>query len=181
MKKLIITMIFGLGFLCINAQTAEVTSIQKLAGPRIGITFLMPGSSADFVNEGFDSDWDGSSGLATIAQYGWQFETRFAEGGDIMGIVEWVILTGGMEQGLFLPSFSSLVGLRTSNGYEFAIGPNLSLSGMGMVFTTGYNFRSGDLNLPVNIAFVPGKNGAWGGDDPTGARVSIMIGFNFGK
>ena len=56
MKKLIITIIFGLGFLCINAQTAEVTSIQKLAGPRVGVTFLMPGSSADFVNEGFDSD-----------------------------------------------------------------------------------------------------------------------------
>ena len=80
-----------------------------------------------------------------------------------------------------MPSFSSLVGIRTFKGFEFAVGPNLSLSGMGMVFTIGHNFKSGNLNLPVNIAFVPGKNGSWGGDNPTGARISLMVGFNVTK
>jgi hypothetical protein len=50
-----------------------------------------------------------------------------------------------------------------------------------MVFTVGKNFQSGNLNFPVNIAFVPGKSSAWGDDDPTGARISIMVGFNLAK
>ena len=83
---------------------------------------------------------------------------------------------------LFLPAVSSLVGIRTGSGMEAAIGPNISLSGIGMVFTLGKNFRSGDLNFPVNIAFVPGKSSAWGdGGGSTGARISLIIGFNMSK
>lgn len=33
------------------------------------------------------------------------------------------------------------------------MGPNLSLGGIAMVFGNGYNFKSGDLNMPVNIGF----------------------------
>ena len=67
-----------------------------------------------------------------------------------MGIVEWIGLIAGMEQGLFLPSISSLVGLRTSKGIEFAAGPNLSLSSVGMVITGGYNFTYGKLVMLLN-------------------------------
>ena len=58
-----------------------------------------------------------------------------------------------------LPSFSSLVGVRSQNGVEFATGPNLSASGLAFVFALGYNYTKGDLNLPINIAFVPNKQG----------------------
>ena len=37
------------------------------------------------------------------------------------------------------------------------MGPNLSLGGIAMVFGAGYNFKSGDLNILVNIGFVPGR------------------------
>jgi hypothetical protein len=89
-------------------------------------------------------------------------------------VFEWVVLVGGMEQGLFLPSISSLVGVRAGSGFEFAAGPNLSISGIGMVFSIGQNFTSGDLNLPINFAFVPGRDGL-------GSRFSIMLGFNMSK
>ena len=79
-----------------------------------------------------------------------------------------------MEQGMFLPSVSSLVGVRAGSGFEFAVGPNLSVAGIGMVFSIGQNFTSGNLNLPVNLAFVPGGDGL-------GSRISIMIGFNMSK
>jgi len=83
---------------------------------------------------------------------------------------------------MFLPAVSSLVGIRTGNGMEAAIGPNLSMSGIGMVFSIGKNFKSGELNFPVNIAFVPGKASAWGdGGDPTGSRISLILGFNMNK
>ena len=92
-----------------------------------------------------------------------------------------VITCGGMEKGMFLPSASSIIGARMDNGLEFGVGPNLSLSGIGIVISAGYNFTFGNLNVPVNLAFVPGKSGAWGEDDPTGTRISLMIGFNMNK
>ena len=184
-------MVLGLGLLTANAQ------IEKLAGPRIGVTLITPGAVADFIHEGFDFDDDikkhGETGSAFTTQYGWQWESRFADGGgNVTGIVEWVALVGGMEQGLFLPSISSVIGARTADGLEFGVGPNLSLSGIGMVFAVGYNFKSGDLNLPVNLVIMPGKdvkgnlyNAANSTYEEytynTGARISIMIGFNMSK
>ena len=91
-----------------------------------------------------------------------------------------------MEQGKFLPSVSSVIGVRTANGLEVGVGPNLSLSGIGMIFGIGHNFKSGNLNLPVNLVFMPGKSitGDSNGESYTyssGARISIMVGFNMSK
>jgi hypothetical protein len=103
-----------------------------------------------------DDGW-GNSSTALITQYGWQLETRFIESEEISGLVEWVFLVGGMERGLFLPSVSSLFGLRAKSGFEGALGPNLSLTGVGMVLAVGYTFKTGNLNVPINLSFVPGK------------------------
>ena len=193
MKRILLTLVLGLGLLTANAQ------IEKLAGPRIGFTYITPGPIADFIHEGFDFDEDdkfGSSGAAFTTLYGWQWESRFADGGNITGIVEWIVLVGGMEKGMFLPSASSIIGARTDNGLEFGVGPNLSLSGVGMVFGVGYNFRSGNLNLPVSISFIPGrkKDGEIETynnttdeyyyeeyEYNTGTRIAITLGFNMSK
>ena len=79
MKKLLFTFILGILVVGSNAQ------IKHLKGPRIGVTLLTPGWSADIINEGFDYDENsnyesGSSGSAFITQYGWQLESRFADG-----------------------------------------------------------------------------------------------------
>ena len=223
MKKIICTLsiVLGLG-LSANAQ------IEKLAGPRIGLTMVQSGLLANILKRdvSFFSDenresWDGTSlgeYGAVMSQYGWQWESRFADGGDVTGIVEWIALVGGMEKGMFLPSVSSMVGVRTASGVEFAVGPNLSLGGIAMVIGAGYNFKFGKLNLPVNIAYVPSMNKTYdheeeydynnvevdpdgtpnSGDEyweetetlispaysvthPTGARISVMVGFNLSK
>ena len=163
MKKILLTLVLGLGLLTTNAQ-----QIDKLAGPRVGVTYLTPG----FMSEELET--------SIITQYGWQWESRFADNGNIAGLVEWVVVVGGMEQQMFLPSISSLVGVRTGEGMEYAVGPNLSATGINMVFTIGKNFKSGDLNFPVNLAFVPNGN-VWGEDEESGARISIMVGFNMSK
>lgn len=185
-KKLVFTIALGLGLLTASAQ------IQQLAGPRIGMTLITAGSTADFIHKGFDyveedENKIGETGSAFTTQYGWQWESRFADGGgDVVGIVEWIALVGGMEQGKFLPSVSSVIGARTANGLEFGVGPNLSLSGVGMLFAIGHNFKSGSLNMPVNLVFMPGKDvdSSFNGEDysyNTGARISIMVGFNMSK
>ena len=195
MKRILLTLVLGLGLLTANAQ------IEKLAGPRLGLTFISPGPIADFLHDGFDFDSDeeqhGSTGSAITTLYGWQWESRFADGGgEIVGIVEWIVLVGGMEKGMFLPSASSIIGARMENRLEFGVGPNLSLSGIGMVFGVGYNFKSGNLNLPINISVIPGKsmegttynfnsstqiNEETNYEYNTGTRVAITLGFNMSK
>tara|TARA_B100001142_G_scaffold311836_1_gene346610 strand:+ start:5455 stop:6093 length:639 start_codon:yes stop_codon:yes gene_type:complete len=212
MKRIIITVLLTLSILIVDAQ------VQKLAGPRVGLTMVQAGSLAsilrkdvDFFSDEVREEWTGSTGKygAVMSQYGWQWESRFADGGDVTGIVEWIALVGGMEKGMFLPSVSSMVGVRTAKGIEFAVGPNLSIGGIAMVIGAGYNFKFGKLNLPVNIAYVPSmdktytheavydhthlhdsegnaldpvlKHEGYEVTHPTGARVSIMVGFNLTK
>ena len=212
MNKTILTLVLALGMLSSNAQ------IKKLAGPRVGVTMIAPGSLASlirgdvpFFSNEVREEWTGSSGKygAAITQYGWQWESRFSDAGEVTGIVEWIALIGGMEKGMFLPSVSSMVGLRTDKGVEFAVGPNLSLGGIAMVFGAGYNFKFGKLNVPVNITYVPSINKNYyheaeydhthmrdddGNPIPpvlespeysvthaTGARISVMVGFNLEK
>ena len=193
MKRILLTLALGLGLLTANTQ------VEKLAGPRVGFTYVTAGPIADFLHDGFDFDEDedggyGSTGPAFTTLYGWQWESRFADGGgNITGIVEWIVLVGGMERGKFLPSASSIIGARTDKGLEFGIGPNLSLAGIGMVFGVGYNFKSGRLNLPVNISVLPGRKmtgeiqnqgGNWQTEEyeyNTGTRIAITLGFNMSK
>jgi hypothetical protein len=187
MKKLVLTVLILTSFINLNAQEVKsnsntnsqtnklteptINTPVSLAGPRLGFTVLTPGELSDELDANF------------ITQYGWQWESRFADGEKVVGLVEWIVLVAGMEQGMFLPSVSSLVGVRNYQGFEFAAGPNLSASGLGMVLAVGVNYKIGNLNLPINFAFVPSnKSGMWGdGDKPTGARFSVMVGFNMRK
>ena len=184
--------------------------VVKLSGPRVGGTIVTPGASSFFIQGGdFPSNnnwgenyeaWEQSSSF--ITQYGWQLETKFIDSEDVAGLVEWVFLVGGMEKGLFLPSVSSLFGMRTQSGIEAAFGPNLSLSGVAMVLAVGVTIKTGNLNIPINLSFVPGKastneQGAYSEynnqtgeitnypakviDYNTGSRISLTMGFNLAQ
>ena len=177
--------------------------VVKLSGPRIGGTIITPGASTDFIQNGFFPGNDGwnpnGAPTAFVSQYGWQLETRFIDGDEISGLVEWVFLVGGMERGLFLPSVSSLFGMRAKGGFEAALGPNLSLSGIGMVLAVGFTIQTETLNIPLNLSFVPGKSMTYDGyssgwddngeyfqtmvstDYNTGSRISLTMGFNLAQ
>ena len=63
----------------------------------------------------------------TISQFGWQFEHEFYSKQDGPTVLnEWVFLLGGLDQGVAIPSLNWLVGLRTKEGTEFGIGPNIT-------------------------------------------------------
>lgn len=164
MKKIILIVTLGFFLFNVNAQ------VQSLEGPRLGMVYISASPGSTFLNSDLKlddifelpSDYDDIAKGAITSLYGWQWESRFADGGgNVTGIVEWIALAGGMERGKFLPSISSMVGARAASGFEFAMGPNVSLSGISMVFGFGYNFKSGNLNIPVNIAFVPGRKGTY--------------------
>lgn len=177
--------------------------VNQMSGPRFGFTYISDGSTAQYLNRVHELSAEeyaeaGELPFTWTTQYGWQWESRFADtGGPVVGLVEWVALIGGMEKGMFLPSFSSLVGIRSKGGMEFATGPSVSATGLGFIFAMGYNYQKGDLNLPINIALVPDKQGSeisnfsqiMGASDDfqdfrlrnTGYRVTLSVGFNLLK
>jgi hypothetical protein len=135
----------------------------NLSGPRFGLTALDSG-----VVEKLQAD-DGITVSRVVSQFGWQFEKQFYgkhEGPSM--ITEAVVLVGGLEQGLVLPSLSWLVGVRSQDGAEAGIGPNITPVGVALALAVGKTFRAGVLNVPVNIAVVPSK---------AGMRVSFLTGF----
>lgn len=134
-----------------------------LDGPRIGFTVLT-GGVLDKAHERLP-DLN-----PFLTQFGWQFESRlFRMPNGVSGLVEFVPLVGGLEQGQFIPSVSGLLGIRGPKGFEVGVGPNLTPLGTNLVLAVGTSFRSNGINFPVNLAVVPGNGGA---------RVSLLFGFN---
>src|SRR5688572_32517198 len=149
-----------------SAQTVppRVGRPVELSGPRFGMTVLSDGVRHKLADDA------NLHVRPVITQFGWQFEKRFS-GGDsgLTAVTEGVLLLGGLEQGVALPSASWVVGLRTRNGSEFGVGPNVTAAGVALALAGGVTLRTGTLNIPMNVAVVPSK---------AGIRVSFLTGFN---
>jgi len=135
-----------------------------LSGPRLGFTVLGQG-----VVDTLKRD-NGIVVAPLISQFGWQFERQFysTQSGPT-AITEAVVLLGGLDQGVAIPSLSWLVGVRTRDGAEFGVGPNITPAGVALALAAGITFRAGTLNVPINFAVVPSKSGT---------RVSVLTGFS---
>jgi hypothetical protein len=151
----------------VSAQTTLIPpplpKSVDLSGPRIGMTALSDGLVEKLHRRSIDV-------RPTISQFGWQFERQFySKTSGVAAVNEWVVLVGGLDQGVALPSVSWLVGLRTREGTEFGVGPNVTPAGVALAFAAGVTMRAGVLNVPMNVAVVPSK---------AGTRVSFLTGFN---
>ena len=145
-----------------QAQSDSASHVVNLQGPRVGVTALL-GHVADKVQR------DAKAG-PLLVQFGWQQEQRMwrsPSGTELLW--EGVVLIGGVEQNTFLPSLSMMMGIRSKDGMEVGFGPNLSLEGVAYAFAVGATHRVGELNVPLNVAIVPNKDGV---------RLSFLTGFN---
>jgi hypothetical protein len=145
----------------------------SLSGPRFGVTYLSDGIR-DTLNNDTALDMFSPNGefyvRSAVTQFGWQWEKGFMNNNrGLTGVQEFVLLFGGVDQGVVIPSFSYMIGLRTLKGIEFALGPNITPAGPAMAFAAGATLKAGDWNLPLNLAVVPSK---------TGVRVSMLAGLN---
>jgi hypothetical protein len=146
-----------------KATFLPITRSVDLSGPRFGITQLSP----EIVDKLKERNIEVSP---TISQFGWQFERQFySREGGVTVVNEWVVLLGGLDQSVVLPSVSWLVGFRTKEGAEFGIGPNITPAGVALAIAAGVSFRAGPFNVPVNFALVPSRYGT---------RFSVLTGFN---
>ncbi|MDQ3521087.1 MAG: hypothetical protein M3434_01935, partial [Gemmatimonadota bacterium] len=162
--KRIPLVLLALGFLAAGSASAQLIQAEtlparplSLSGPRIGMTMLAKGEALDSLRSHYERDVSG-----TITQIGWQFEQRFYadQTNGLAALSEIVVLVGGLEQNMFLPSLSWLAGLRTGQGFEVGAGPNLSLTGVGLTVAAGATLQVGRLNLPIHFAFVPSPRGS---------------------
>jgi hypothetical protein len=134
----------------------------SLSGPRFGMTALGDGVRQRLLDRAIEVD-------SSISQFGWQFEKQFySKASGVAAVNEWVVLVGGLDQGVVLPSLSWLVGIRTREGTEFGIGPNVTPVGVALALAAGVTLRAGALNVPINVAVVPSK---------AGTRVTFLTGF----
>lgn len=133
-----------------------------LSGPRFGVTMLSPGVVSKLHENNINIG-------SAISQFGWQSEKQFyGKGSGVAALNEWVFLLGGLDQGVAIPSLSWLVGLRTHEGAEFGVGPNVTPAGVALAVAAGMTIRAGVLNVPMNFAVVPTK---------AGTRVTMLTGF----
>jgi hypothetical protein len=98
----------------------------SLAGPRMGYTFFT-GDMAETIrapkNEG------GYDGYPAMFQMGYQFEKQYLNEGKWQALFEFIPMVSGLDQGLFIPSFTIMNGIRNNkNGLEFAIGPSINVT-----------------------------------------------------
>jgi hypothetical protein len=139
------------------------TQSVSLAGPRFGVTILDAGVVDTLQQHGIQV-------RPMVTQFGWQLEKQFfTRDGGVTALNEWVFLLGGLDQGVVLPSLTWMVGVRSSGGAEFGVGPNVTPLGVALALAAGTTFRAGALNVPLNIAVVPAKSGT---------RVSVLTGFS---
>jgi hypothetical protein len=163
MRGAFLMLVLSTPALC-QTTVPPVAQTVNLSGPRFGATFL---------SDGIVKKLQTGSNLTVgpvITQFGWQFEKQFyaSEHGP-RAVTECVLLLGGLEQGVVLPSLNWLVGIRTTKGAEFGVGPNVTPVGVALALAAGVTFRAGVLNVPVNLAVVPSKSGV---------RVSLLSGFS---
>ena len=187
-----ITIFLILGFICSGSlfsqiQYSNFTSssnsiMQNLSGPRVGITILTNGDLTETLSE----EYGVNSNL--ITQFGYQFEKQITGNDQVVGLVEGILFIGGLERGLFLPSFSGMFGARFASGYEWAVGPNISLSGPSLVLAFGRTIQAGNINIPISLAWVPSTKRQRDINEDgfqstetynTGNRITFTVGFNF--
>jgi hypothetical protein len=149
-----------------QTSVPPVAQSVSLSGPRFGTTFLSDGIVGKLHDNYIDV-------RPIVTQFGWQFEKQFYnKGGSVTALTEWVVLMGGLEQSVVIPSISWMVGVRTRNGTEFGVGPNITPSGAALALAAGATLRAGAFNVPLNVAVVPSKSGV---------RVSFLSGFSLRK
>jgi hypothetical protein len=134
------------------------------AGPRMGV-ISVHGEAAEILETEHGVN-------PVMSAWGWQWELQYSVDDDPdlpVGIVEFVPLVAGLEQGKLFPSLNVLLGLRFPGGWEFCAGPNISPSGGGLTVAVGRSFDFGSMSIPVNLAYVGNEQGQ---------RYSFTFGWN---
>lgn len=98
----------------------------NLSGPRMGVTVFSGDIASIYKTK---KSMGGFDAMPVMFQFGYQFEVKYLNEGNFQALFEFIPAITGLDQGFFIPSINILNGLRhNQNGFEFAFGPNLTLT-----------------------------------------------------
>lgn len=138
-------------------------------GPRLGITLLY-NRNENTVGISKDASFILTEDIPpVITQFGYHYDLSLYMSNNMNPLVQFDGFIGGVENGLFLPSLSMVIGCRIMDIFEIGVGPNISLAGTAFVIAGGVNFKNENIYFPVNIAIVHAE-GRY--------RISLITGFN---
>lgn len=105
-------------------------------------------------------------------------------------MAEIIPIISGLESNRFVPNITLLNGLRSNNsGWEFSFGPTVDFTRVldgqldsrdeinvstALVFSVGKTVKSGKMNFPINVYFIPPKDG-------TSYKFGLSLGWNATK
>jgi hypothetical protein len=160
----------------------EETRFITLFGPRVGLTYIF--AQSEEFDQSVQRMFPNPDRAYTpfMTQFGLTVEQRMLLGSTRSHFAfQEVIVVSGVDQGVFLPSASLLIGFRSHAGLEFGLGPVVSLmfedesgdieASVSVVYAVGWTIPLYNVYIPINLAVVPTPNDGF-------ARVSLVSGFN---
>lgn len=168
------------GLIKIFAQNEE-RRFQAYLGPRIGVTYVA--SDPEEFNEQLQKMYpnDDRKYIPFFTQFGINLEQRVRLGSTKSHFaIQEILVVGGIDQGIFIPSFSFLIGFRSHTGFEFGLGPNFILKwaqdelelATSVLYAIGWTFSFHTAYIPINLAVIPTPADGH-------PRFSLVSGFNF--
>ncbi|MBD3322632.1 MAG: hypothetical protein GF350_16140 [Chitinivibrionales bacterium] len=178
-KATIITMIAGIILVCqapcfcqteeaYDEYAGEEMESNRLSGPRMGITYVLPGKMQDRLEENKIDP--------VISQFGWHFEWIVAPRTGGPGfVIQAIPFIGGVEYGTIIPSTSLVMGIRMPIGMEFGMGPQVYYTGdrkdpvgTSLLIGVGQSLNFRGVNIPLNVGICTNDEGQ---------RVSFVFGY----
>ena len=178
-------------------EQSEPISLER-SGPRFGFNIY----TGDMVKAKFTNRPDGKEYTPFTTIFGWQFEkvlTSKDNNSQSVGVMfQATPLIAGLEQGLLIPVFNFMTGIRTQSGFEMAVGPSFILDletddpatgiSPSVSIAIGYTISSGDFNFPTTLVLTPNLQRDLEHKEPDGTitkhsqkglRISYVVGFNW--
>jgi hypothetical protein len=156
-----------------DEEREQPPDFQMIIGPRVGVSYVAtdPESFTETVELIY---WNEGRGYVPVTSlFGIIAEQRILLGETASHFAfQEVVLVSGLEQSIALPSASLLIGYRDASGFEIGFGPNVTLSGIGVVVAIGYTIDYRGVYVPIDLSCViPSR------ERP--AQFAFTTGFNF--
>jgi hypothetical protein len=123
-------------------------------GPRVGLVYVFDMVNGDPIV--VDNIWTGTDKevFPLTTAVGYHVDYEMVSGTELRPVIQTNALVIGMEQDLIFPLWTVVAGVRHGEQAETGIGATISPKGTGIAFALGFNFQSGNVVYPVNLALL---------------------------
>lgn len=157
----------------VNAQSNDQrpAGFSFVIGPRVGgsYTFMTPSDYSTFVQKLYPPN----NYFPANTLFGVNFEQRILLGHTRSHFAfQEIVLIGGLEQSIAMPTGAFLIGYRDFSGFEMGVGPIVNMAGVGVVAALGWTLSFQGVFIPIDVSVTL----------PSGARAAslgLTTGFNF--